>query len=57
LIRDIDPATLEQLRESAKADLVASSLGEAVKKCIEAAGLANRVDTTAGEQKAVTAAA
>jgi predicted PurR-regulated permease PerM len=57
LIRDIDPATLEQLRESAKADLVASSLGEAVKKCIEAAGLAIRVDTTAGEQKVVTAAA
>jgi predicted PurR-regulated permease PerM len=36
-IRDIEPAALEMLREGAKADLVAASLGEAVKLCIEAA--------------------
>jgi predicted PurR-regulated permease PerM len=37
-MKDIDPAMLEQIRDSAKADLVAASLGEAVKLCIEAAG-------------------
>jgi hypothetical protein len=37
-MKDIDPAALEQMREAAKADLVAASLGEAVKLCIEAAG-------------------
>jgi predicted PurR-regulated permease PerM len=36
-IRDIEPAALEMLREGAKADLVAASLGDAVKLCIEAA--------------------
>jgi predicted PurR-regulated permease PerM len=35
-IRDIEPAALELLRDGAKADLVAASLGEAVKLCIEA---------------------
>ncbi|TPQ42954.1 AI-2E family transporter [Bradyrhizobium guangdongense] len=38
-IRDIDPAALEALRENAKADLVAASLGDAVKLCIEATGV------------------
>ena len=57
LIKDIDPATLELLREGAKADFVAPSLGEAVKKCIDAAGLASRVDTRPLEQEAVTVAA
>ena len=36
-IRDIEPAALEMLREGAKADLVAASLGDAVKLCIDAA--------------------
>jgi hypothetical protein len=36
-IKDIDAAALELLREGAKADLVAASLGEAVKLCIDAA--------------------
>jgi predicted PurR-regulated permease PerM len=36
-MKDVDPAALEQMRDSSKADLVASSLGEAVKLCIEAA--------------------
>ena len=38
-MKDIDPAALEQMRDAAKADLVAASLGEAVKFCIEAAGM------------------
>ena len=36
-MKDIDPAALEQMRDAAKADLVAASLGEAVKFFIEAA--------------------
>src|SRR6202521_4635688 len=38
-VKDIDPAALELLREGAKADLVAASVGEAVKLCIEAMGV------------------
>src|ERR1700693_5404489 len=38
-VKDIDPTALEVLRDSAKADLVAASLGEAVKLCIEATGV------------------
>jgi hypothetical protein len=38
-VKDIDPAALELLREGAKADLVAASLGEAVRLCIEATGV------------------
>jgi predicted PurR-regulated permease PerM len=38
-MKEIDPAALEQLREGAKADLAAASLGEAIKLCIEAAGV------------------
>jgi len=37
-VKEIYPAALELLREGAKADLVATSLGEAVKLCIEATG-------------------
>jgi predicted PurR-regulated permease PerM len=36
-MKDADPAVLQQLRDSANADLVAASLGEAVKLSIEAA--------------------
>jgi predicted PurR-regulated permease PerM len=36
-MKDVDPAALEQMRDASKADLVAASLGEAVKLCIEAA--------------------
>src|SRR4029077_20943485 len=39
-VKDIDPSALEVLRENAKADLVAASLGETVKRCIEATGVA-----------------
>jgi predicted PurR-regulated permease PerM len=37
-IKEMEPAALEQLRDGAKADLAAASLGEAVKLCIEATG-------------------
>jgi hypothetical protein len=37
-IKEMNPAALEQIREGAKADLAAASLGEAVKLCIEATG-------------------
>jgi hypothetical protein len=35
-IKEMQPAALEQLRDGAKADLAAASLGETVKLCIEA---------------------
>jgi hypothetical protein len=38
-LKDADPAELEQLRETSKADLVANSLGEAVKLSLDATGL------------------
>jgi predicted PurR-regulated permease PerM len=38
-LKDMEPAALETLREGAKADLAAASLGEAVKLCIEATGV------------------
>ncbi len=37
-MKDMEPATLESLREGAKADLAASSLGGAIKLCIESTG-------------------
>jgi predicted PurR-regulated permease PerM len=37
-MRDMDPAALEELRDSAKADLAASSVGQALKLCIDATG-------------------
>jgi hypothetical protein len=37
-MKDMDPAALESLREGAKADLAAASLGGALKLCIEATG-------------------
>jgi predicted PurR-regulated permease PerM len=38
-MKDIDPAALEKLREGAKADLAAASVGEAVQLLIQATGL------------------
>jgi predicted PurR-regulated permease PerM len=38
-MKDINPAALEQLRDGARADLAAASLGEAIKLCIEATGI------------------
>jgi predicted PurR-regulated permease PerM len=37
-MKELDPLRLEQLRDSAKADLAATTLGEAIKMCIAAAG-------------------
>ena len=38
-LKEVDPAALETLREGAKADLVATSMSDAVKLCIEATGV------------------
>lgn len=55
-VKDIDPAALELLREGAKADLVATSIGEAVRLCIEATGAREQGQETE-EDKSTTAAA
>jgi predicted PurR-regulated permease PerM len=55
-VRDIDRAALELLREGAKADLVAASLGEAVKLCIEATGVQHQ-DHAASELETSTTVA
>ena len=52
-VKEADPAALELLREGAKADLVASSLGDAVKLCIEATGV-NKQSQTGSEPKEFT---
>jgi predicted PurR-regulated permease PerM len=39
LVKDVDSAALEQLRDGAKADLAAASLGDAAKLCIVAPGV------------------
>jgi hypothetical protein len=54
--KDIDPAILEQLREGAKADLAAASLGEALKLCIEATGLETQGPSQAQEDFVATTA-
>jgi predicted PurR-regulated permease PerM len=45
-MKNMDPAALEQLRDGAKADLAAASLGEAVKLCIEATGFDSQTQVT-----------
>jgi hypothetical protein len=55
-VKDIDPAALELLREGAKADLVATSIGEAVRLCIEATGAREQGQETE-KDKSTTAAA
>src|ERR1700737_2689897 len=55
--KDVDPAGLELLREGAKADLVAASLGEAVKLCIEATGVEDQRHAASEQEKSTTAAA
>jgi predicted PurR-regulated permease PerM len=44
-MKELDPLRLEQLRDSAKADLAATTLGEAIKMCIAAAGAKIPVST------------
>src|SRR6476659_9606537 len=56
-VKDIDPAALELLREGAKADLAAASLGEAVKLCIGAAGVQDQGHAVSTLEKSTTAAA
>jgi len=56
-VKDIDPAALELLREGAKADLAAASLGDAVKLCIEATGVKDRRHAASKQEKSTTAAA
>ena len=55
-VKDMEPAALELLREGAKADLVATSIGEAVRLCIEATGAREQGQETE-EDKSTTAAA
>jgi predicted PurR-regulated permease PerM len=56
-LKDIDPAALEVLREGAKADLVAASLADAIKLCIEAAGVEDQRHAASKQKKSTTAAA
>jgi hypothetical protein len=55
-MKETDAAALEQLRDGAKADLVAASLGEALKLCIEAAGANSQIATKQDETSARSAA-
>jgi hypothetical protein len=54
-VKDLDPTALEVLRDNAKADLVAASLGEAVKLCIEATGVEDQSHAVS-KQETLTAA-
>jgi hypothetical protein len=56
-VKDIDQVALEILRDNAKADLVAASLGEAVKLCIDAAAGAPHQSHVVSEQATSTTAA
>jgi predicted PurR-regulated permease PerM len=56
-VKETDPAALELLREGAKADLVASSLGEAVQLCIKATGAKNQHQETSEQQEPSTTVA
>jgi predicted PurR-regulated permease PerM len=56
-MKDLDPAALEQLRDGAKADLAAASLGEAVKLCIEATGFESKPQVGAQNELSATTAA
>ena len=56
-VNEIDPPALEVLRDNAKADLVAASLGETVKLCIEATGVADQSHPASKQEKSTIAAA
>jgi predicted PurR-regulated permease PerM len=56
-IKDMEPEALEKLRDGAKADLAAASVGEALKLCIEAAGQKARARTTPEDRSSRTTAA
>jgi predicted PurR-regulated permease PerM len=55
-MKEMDPSRLEQLRDGAKADFAAASLGEAVKMCIAATGTENEGSTAKSDEiSAITA--
>jgi hypothetical protein len=54
-MKDLDPVGLEALREGAKADLVAASLGEALKLCMEASGTQSQDRVTDLQKEVATA--
>lgn len=54
-VQDMEPARLEQLREGAKADLAAASLGEMVKLCIATTGFEIPSSSVSAEIPAMTA--
>lgn len=56
-LKDVDADALEALRDSAKADLAAGSLGEALKLCIEATGVTSEALEGIGAQPPATAVA
>lgn len=56
-VKDIDAAALELLREGAKADIVATSIGETVRLCIEATNTEEQGQKAGGQDKSTTAAA
>ncbi|GAC1333262.1 MAG: AI-2E family transporter [Bradyrhizobium sp.] len=56
-MKGLDPAALEQLRDGAKADLAAASLGDAVKLCIEATGFLSEPQVTGESELSATTAA
>jgi predicted PurR-regulated permease PerM len=55
-MKDIEPAALESLREGAKADLAAATLGGALKLCIEATGVDGLGTGAEGQISKITAA-
>jgi hypothetical protein len=55
-MKDMDPGALEGLREGAKADLAATSLGGALKLCIEATGVVDLSTMPEVELSGTTAA-
>jgi predicted PurR-regulated permease PerM len=56
-VKDIDSDALEMLRDNAKADLAAASLGQTVKLCIEATAKAQQSIGASTHEKSTTAAA
>jgi hypothetical protein len=54
-MKDIDPSALENLREGAKADLAAATLGGALKLCIEATGVDSLGTVAEGRISKITA--
>jgi predicted PurR-regulated permease PerM len=56
-MKDINPAALEQLRDGAKADLAAASLGEAIKLFIEATGIESHDQAPKQDKFSATTAA